>query len=225
MNFNDIFKNSFLNSWETTQNIQTMTMVLTFVVVCLLSIFILLIYRQTTKASFYSLNFAKTLVGVPIVTTAIVFAMQVNLLVSLGMVGALSIVRFRTAIKDPVDLLFLFWSISVGIVCGTGSYVIAIFLSAIMSVVLFGLDFLPTKIESKLLVINASCDVNDDEIFDLIKQNTSFSKTRTIVSKKDTKDFLIEVKSKSEHELIKIISNIEHINKVAILSHDGEVRL
>lgn len=225
MGFNDILKDSFVNIWNTQQNIPETTMLYTFSAVFILSFYILIVYRQTTKTSFYSVNFAKTLVGVPLITTAIVFAMQVNILVSLGMVGALSIIRFRNAIKDPLDLLFLFWSISVGIVCGTGSFLIAIFLSIIMTIMLFLIDFVPNKVDSMLLVINANSNVSDDEILEIVTRNTKYNKVRTRVLKKESKDFLIEIKIQNESDLMNQLSEIEGMNKITILSHDGEVRL
>lgn len=225
MSFNDILKNSFLNSWETQQNMANSTMLHTFFIVCVLSIYILMVYRHTTKSSFYSINFAKTLTGVPIITTSIVFAMQVNLLVSLGMVGALSVIRFRTAIKDPLDLLFLFWGISIGIVCGTGSYILSIFLSVIMTMILFLVEIMPNKVDCLLLVINTESNVKDDTILNLVKLNTNYNKIRTLATKKESKDFLIEIKIKKNHNLVDKISNVEGVNKVVLLSHDGEVRL
>lgn len=225
MNFSDILKKSFLTSWEAQQNIPKSTMILSFAVVCLISFYIFIVYRRVTKSSFYSVNFAKTLVGVPLVTTGIVFAMQVNLLVSLGMVGALSIVRFRTAIKDPLDLLFLFWSISTGIVCGTGSYLISIFLAVVLTVVLLVIDLFPSKTDSLLLVINTDETALDSDILDVVKSNTKFYKVRTRVCKPNSKDFLIEIKSKNDSELVSKVFSMSGVNKVTTLSHDGEVRM
>lgn len=225
MNFNDILKKSFLSTWEAQQNIPTGAMIVAFGIISVLSMYIYFVYRQTTKASFYSSNFAKTLVGVPIVTTAIVFAMQVNLLVSLGMVGALSIVRFRTAIKDPLDLLFIFWSISVGIVCGTGSYIISVLLCVIMTVILFFLDFMPSKTNSMLLVVHAERIVISDTILELVNANTRYNKVRTQVIKEKSKEFLIEVKVKNDSKIVELVSEVSGVNKVVLLTHDGEVRL
>ena len=97
----------------------------TLIVTALLALYIFAIYRLVTRKVFYSKNFNISLAVMSLITAAIILAMQSNLVISLGMVGALSIVRFRTAIKDPMDLAFLFWSISVGIICGAGLYEVA----------------------------------------------------------------------------------------------------
>lgn len=109
------------------------------------SIFIFVVYRLITKKSFYSKSFNITLPIVTVMTTAIVVAMQANLVVSLGMVGALSIVRFRTALKDALDLGFVFWAISAGIISGTELYLLVILMSLIVTLALFLLQAIPMK--------------------------------------------------------------------------------
>ena len=115
-NFSDIFKKSFLEGF-TGGDISTGRIAATLAVTALIALYIFVIYRVVTRKTFYSKTFNISLVALAVVTSAIILAMQSNLVISLGMVGALSIIRFRTAIKDPMDLVFLFWSISVGIRC------------------------------------------------------------------------------------------------------------
>lgn len=200
-------------------------MIYTFLIVIALSAYVLLVYRQTTKAGFYSANFGKTLIGLPLVTTAIVFAMQVNLLISLGMVGALSIVRFRTAIKDPLDLLFLFWCISIGIICGTGSYLIAIFLSVAMTLVLCLVDLVPNKTSSMILALHGSCDLKEHEVRALICQHCKQVTLRTHTMKPQGSTFIFEIRLKKDHTLVESLSAIEGVHNVSLLTHDGEVRV
>ena len=117
MSFKDIFKKSFLEGFASTE-ITTLTVVTALGVACLLALYIFFVYRVVTRKTFYSKNFNITLAGVTVITASLILTMQSSVVLSLGMVGALSIVRFRTAIKEPMDLMFLFWSISVGIICG-----------------------------------------------------------------------------------------------------------
>ena len=119
MSFKDIFKKSFLEGFASTE-ITTLTVVTALGVACLLALYIFFVYRVVTRKTFYSKNFNITLAGVTVITASLILTMQSSVVLSLGMVGALSIVRFRTAIKEPMDLMFLFWSISVGIICGSG---------------------------------------------------------------------------------------------------------
>lgn len=107
MSFNDIFKSSFLESVSTFSVLDT---IIGLGVSLLIGLFIFLIYQKTLTGVMYSASFALTLVGLSLVTTLVIMAVTSNVVLSLGMVGALSIVRFRTAIKEPVEIVFLFWS-------------------------------------------------------------------------------------------------------------------
>ena len=121
MSFTDLFKNSVVEGF-TNADISLSKILVTLGITVVLALYIFAIYRLATKSVFYSKGFAISMAAISVITAAILIAMQSNLVISLGMVGALSIVRFRTAIKDPMDLLFLFWSIGVGIICGAGLY-------------------------------------------------------------------------------------------------------
>ena len=135
MSFTDLFKNSVVEGF-TNADISLSKILVTLGITVVLALYIFAIYRLATKSVFYSKGFAISMAAISVITAAILIAMQSNLVISLGMVGALSIVRFRTAIKDPMDLLFLFWSIGVGIICGAGLYSVAIVGSLVVTVVL-----------------------------------------------------------------------------------------
>ena len=115
MSFKDIFKKSFLEGYAGTE-INTTTIVVALAIASALAFYMFLVYRVATRKTFYSKNFNISLAGITVITAGLILTMQSSVVLSLGMVGALSIVRFRTAIKDPMDLMFLFWSISVGII-------------------------------------------------------------------------------------------------------------
>ena len=116
MSFKDIFKKSFLEGFATAE-LTGRVILAALGIAAVLALYIFFVYRIMTRKTFYSRNFGIALVGVALITAALILTMQSSVVISLGMVGALSIVRFRTAIKDPLDLMFLFWSISVGIIC------------------------------------------------------------------------------------------------------------
>lgn len=220
----ETLKSTLSERWAEQQQIPMMEMAISFAVVCVLAFYVLIIYKQVSKRGFYSQNFAKTLVGLPIITTAIVFAMQVNVLVSLGMVGALSIVRFRNAVKDPLDLLFLFWSISLGIVCGTSVYTIAIFASVMITIVLFVLDFIPNRCNAYILVLNCDATAEEEALMAAIAPYCSNTAVRTRTRKPTSLDLLVELKTKQDALLVQAAAAVAGVKKVSLVAHDGEVR-
>ena len=139
MGYKDIFKKAFLEGYANVE-LGAIDIMMVFIIASLLGLFIFYIYRLVMKKTFYSLSFNISLVALTIITSSIILTIQSSIVISLGMVGALSIVRFRTAVKDPLDLVFLFWAISVGIICGAGLAEIAV----IMSFVCLNKQKLPT---------------------------------------------------------------------------------
>ena len=169
MNFSDIFKKSFLSMFAQS-NISTSQIILTLCMTCIVALYIFAVYRLITRKTFYNKNFNISLAAISIITAIVILTIQSNIVVSLGMVGALSIVRFRTAIKDPMDLVFLFWAISVGIACGAGMMELAIIGSLLLTIVIFVLDRLPVAKAASILVINASGGIElMDQINDIVK--------------------------------------------------------
>src|SRR5699024_2675640 len=142
MGFQDVFKNSFLEGF-TSMDITTGKIMATLVVTGLLALYIFFTYRLVTRKVLYSKSFNISLSAMALITAAIILAMQSHLVISLGMVGALSIIRFRTAVKDPMDLVFLFWAISIGIICGAGLYEVALVTSVAVTIFILLLDLLP----------------------------------------------------------------------------------
>ena len=132
MSFKDIFKKSFLEGYAGAE-ISTMTIFAALGIASVLALYMFLVYRVATRKTFYSKSFNISLAGITVITTAIILTMQSSVVLSLGMVGALSIIRFRTAIKDPMDLAFLFWAISIGIMCGASMFEVAIEASLIIT--------------------------------------------------------------------------------------------
>ena len=133
MNFNDIFKSSFL---ENVTSVSILDMVIALALAFCLGLFIFMVYKKTFSGVMYSSNFGVTLIALTMITTLVILAVTSNVVLSLGMVGALSIVRFRTAIKEPLDIAFLFWSIAVGIVLAAGMIPLAVIGSLIIGIIL-----------------------------------------------------------------------------------------
>lgn len=222
MTFSDVMKKSFLNSLNYTE-IDIEAVAMTLIISLLMSLFIFLIYRVSTRKTFYSKSFNISLVAMTLMTTAIIVAVQSSVVISLGMVGALSIVRFRTAIKNPMDLFFLYWSIGVGIICGAGLYEVAIIVSIMITAALLLLELLPVTAAPMILVVNCTeCDLEAKVVREVKKHCKHFKvKSRNITSA--SLDLIIEVRCKKEADLVLAVSQIEGVSMASLLSHDGEV--
>lgn len=220
MSFTDVIKDSVLNGFNT--DISTIQICVILGITVLLGAYIFLVYRIKSKTTFYSKDFNVVLAGLPVITAGIVLAMQSSIVISLGMVGALSIVRFRNAVKSSMDLLFLFWSISVGIICGAGIFDIAVIMSLVITVMLFGLDLLPVRKASMLLIVNSK-DINvEDSVNKVLKKYATNSVVKSRSVSKNGVDLIIELKTNKGAELINECCKIEGLLNVNLLSHDGE---
>ena len=222
MSFKDIFKKSFLEGF-TAMDISTSKILATLAMVVILSLYIFCFYRVVTRKTFYSKTFNISLAAIAIITASIILAMQSNLVISLGMVGALSIVRFRTAIKDPMDLIFLFWSISIGIICGGGLYEVAVITSVIVTVCILGLDLLPVAKAPMLLVVNASSTAAEDAVMEAVKKYSHLCRVKSRNISNGREDMILELRVKEEKKLVEEVSAVSGVEYVSLLAHDGEV--
>ena len=222
MGFKDVFKKSFLEGF-TSMDITTGKIAATLIVTALLALYIFAIYRLVTRKVFYSKNFNISLAVMSLITAAIILAMQSNLVISLGMVGALSIVRFRTAIKDPMDLAFLFWSISIGIICGAGLYEIALVTSVGVTVFILVLDMLPVGKAPMMLVVNSSEMNGEKAVLDVVGKYARYYKVKSRNLSKGRLDLVIELKVKEESALVSEVAELDGMLSASMISHDGEV--
>lgn len=223
MGFRDILKKSFLESYNLT-DMTAADIFAAMAVACLIGLYIFLVYRVVTRKAFYSKSFSISLVVLAMLTTAVILTIQSSVVVSLGMVGALSIVRFRTAIKDPMDLVFLFWSISVGIICGVGLFELAIFVSVSVSIVTAVLELLPTVRRPMLLVVNTSEKSGEKAIIEMIRNYTKNYKVKSRNITSQGLDMIIELYIKKDGEnLIQEIQSLDGVSSVSLLLHEGEV--
>ncbi|MCI9662299.1 MAG: DUF4956 domain-containing protein [Lachnospiraceae bacterium] len=222
MNYIDIFRKSFLDGYAST-NLTVKSILVCMMVTILVSAYIFAVYRLINRNAFYNKNFNLSLPAIAVITAAIILTIQSNIVISLGMVGALSIVRFRTAIKDPMDLVFLFWAISAGIICGAGFAIIAVIASVILTAGILVADRLPVAKSPQILLINSDWFENEDSIMEIVKKYCSLNRVKARNLTKDGLNMAIEVRVKEEKELVKALMKIDHVISASLVAHDGEV--
>ena len=220
--FRDIFKKSFLESFSTAQ-IDLSQVVVCFLAAALLGAYLFFLYQHITRKTFYDKYFNMSLPVLAVIVCAVVLTIQFNIVVSLGMVGALSIVRFRTAVKSPMDLVFLFWAIAIGIICGASIHVVAFLMSAVITLGLIIMELLPVAKAPVLLIVNAN-DCNAlPEIEQTVKQHTRRYHVKSQSVEPDRLSLIIEVDAKGSSAMLAKVSAIPSVKRCSLVSHDGEV--
>ena len=220
MTFSDIFKSSFL---ENVATVSVLDMVLALVLAFGLGLFIFLIYKLTYSGVMYSSSFGVTLVALTMITTLVILAVTSNVVLSLGMVGALSIVRFRTAIKEPLDIAFLFWSLAAGIVLAAGMLPLAIFGSVLIGVIL--LIFANHKDMSNPYIVVLRCDGHDSEqnALDFLKQRVKKLTVKSKTAQRGLVELNLEIRMKDDNtDFINDLSNITGVESAVLVSYNGE---
>ena len=223
MSFTDVIKKSVLEGFRV-GDLSTVTLVVTLGMAVAMGLFIYVVYRLTAKGSFYNRDFNKSLATLPVITAGILLAMQSNLVISLGMVGALSIVRFRNAVKDPADLTFLFWSISMGIITGAGLFKLAILLSLAATVLILGLDLIPSFRAPCMLVVSGVSDMKEADLIACVKRSCPRIRMRSRNINKRGLEWILEVAVKDGSELVSNVAELPGVVSVNLMSHDGEIR-
>lgn len=223
MNFSDIFKKTVLEKFQAGE-LTTTSIILTIGMAIAVGLFVFFVYRINTRSGFYNKGFNKSLATLPLITAVIMLAMGSNLTISLGMVGALSIVRFRNAVKDPVDLTYLFLSISAGIVTGAGLFKLAILLCLAFAMLMMLLDLLPVlRVPCLLIVSGKDVDI-EDELLSYAKEYAKTVKIRSRNIDKRGVEWIFEIQTGKEKELVKKITSMDSVNTVHLMTHDGNVR-
>lgn len=220
MSFNDIFKSSFL---ENVSSISVLDMILTIALSFGIGLFIFLIYKKTYRGVMYSSGFGTTLIALTMITSIVILAVTSNVVLSLGMVGALSIVRFRTAIKDPLDIAFLFWSIGAGIILAAGMIPLAVIGSVCIGIIL--LVFVNRKSHTHPYMVVLNCADHDAEVS--AKEFLAKNVTRTMVKSKsavkDAVELNIEIRLKEDDtDFINVLSKMPGVNSAVIVSYNGD---
>ena len=186
-------------------------------------LYIFIVYRIVTKKTFYSKNFNISLAGVAVITASIILTVQSSIVISLGMVGALSIVRFRTAIKDPMDLMFLFWSISTGIICGAGLSQYAVILALVLTAGILVLDHLPLSKASMILVVSSFDLDAEKKIMAVVSSYCKHPSVKARNMTNSTLEMTIEVNTENGSDLVRDVMRQESVTAASLISHDGEV--
>ena len=225
MSVKDVIKNKVYESLGGGTGIDFFGIFFILIMACLIGIYIFWIYKNNSKAAFYSKDLNVTMAGLVVVIAAIMIAMQSNLIVSLGMVGALSIVRFRNAVKSPIDLLYIFWAVSSGIIVGVQLELLAIALCAVMTVLLLILESIPVSKASSLLIIRIGKQEFDwDNLNKIISTYARYHKEKSKNIRKEDTEVIIELRCSKENELLDELRKIEAIDQISYLEYDGEYR-
>lgn len=219
--FNDIFKSGFLEKVSTFSMID---MVIALGLAFAIGLFIFLVYKKTFKGVMYSESFGVSLLAMTLITTLIILAVTSNIVLSLGMVGALSIVRFRSAVKEPLDIAFIFWSICAGIVLGAGLIPLAIFGSVFIGIVMIIFVNKKSTDNPYILVINCIDDESEEKALNYINRSVKkhVVKSKTVSSQSGI-ELTIEIRLKEmSTKFVNEVSHISGINNVVLVSYNGE---
>lgn len=220
MTFNDIFKSSFL---ENINSVSFFDMFLALTLAFGLGIFIFMVYKKTFSGVMYSSTFGVTLIAMTMITTLVILAVTSNVVLSLGMVGALSIVRFRTAIKEPLDLAFLFWSIAVGIVLAAGMIPLAVIGSVVIGLIL--LVFANKKVCSNPYIVVIRCENRDSEVRaeEFLRKFVQKCAVKSKTAQKGMIELNMEIRLKDDNtDFINALSDMNGVSSAVLVSYNGD---
>jgi len=220
MTFSEIFKSSFL---EKLTEFSPLDIVIALGLAFIIGLFIFMIYKKTFSGVMYSSGFGVSLIAMSMITTLIILAISTNVVLSLGMVGALSIVRFRTAVKEPMDIAFLFWAISEGIVIGAGMIPLALLGCIFIGVVLLVFSKKKTTDTPYILVVDCENSEAEKEVLDTVSKSVKkhLVKSKTISAKGI--ELTVEVRLKEmSTDFINKIASAAGVHNAVLVSYNGE---
>lgn len=220
MTFKDIFKSGFL---ENIASVSILDMVIALALAFGIGVFIFLVYKKTYSGVMYSSSFGTTLIALTMITTIVILAVTSNVVLSLGMVGALSIVRFRTAIKEPLDIAFLFWSIAVGIVLAAGMIPLAIIGSVIVGVILLLFVNKKSHINPYIVVIRCNDHETETRAKSYLDQNTVRCIVKSKTAQKGFVELNAEIRLKDNNtDFINVLADMEGVQSAVLVSYNGD---
>ena len=220
MTFNDIFKSSFL---ENVTSISLLDMGIALVLAFCLGLFIFMIYKKTFSGVMYSSSFGVTLVALTMITTLVILAVTSNVVLSLGMVGALSIVRFRTAIKEPLDIAFLFWSIAVGIVLAAGMIPLAVIGSVVIGIVLLVFANQKSHVNPYIVVIRCADHASETNAMEFLNAQTQRCVVKSKTAQKGEVELNLEIRLKSDNtDFINTLADMSGVHNAVLVSYNGD---
>ena len=220
MTFNDIFKSSFL---ENITSVSILDMALALLLAFGIGLFIFLVYKKTYQGVMYSSSFGTTLVALTMITTVVILAVTSNVVLSLGMVGALSIVRFRTAIKEPLDIAFLFWSIAIGIVLAAGMIPLAVIGSVIIGIILLVFVNKKSHCNSYIVVLSCADSSAEKRAADFLASKVQKCVVKSKTAEKGNIELNFEIRMKNDNtDFINELSEMNGIRSAVLVSYNGE---
>jgi len=220
MTFNDIFKSSFL---ENVTAVSPLDIALTIVLAFGIGLFIFYIYKKTFQGVMYSSSFGVTLIALTMITSQIILAVTSNVVLSLGMVGALSIVRFRTAIKEPLDIAFLFWSIAAGIILAAGMIPLAVIGSVVIGIVLLLFVNKKSHIHPFILVLTCRDHAAEEKAMQYVAAQVERSVVKSKSVQNGQVEINLEVRLKDENtDFINVLSETDGVESAILVSYNGE---
>ena len=220
MSFSDVFKSSFLSNIN---SFSTVDVLLALGLAFVLGLFIFLVYKKTYSGVMYSDSFGISLIAMSMITSLVIIAVTSNVVLSLGMVGALSIVRFRTAVKEPMDIAFLFWSIAVGIVLGAGFLPLAVIGSVIIGVIIVLFSTRKAGDTPYILVITCENDTAEEAVKTIVKDGAKKSVLKSKSVNKLGIELTYEVRIKSDDTtFVNNVSSAEGVSNAVLVSYNGE---
>lgn len=220
MEFGDVFKSSFL---ENIGSVSILDMVIAMVLAFGIGVFIFFVYKKTYTGVMYAPGFGVTLVALTMITTVVILAVTSNVVLSLGMVGALSIVRFRAAIKDPLDIAFLFWAIAVGIVLAAGMIPLAVIGSIFIGVVL--LVFVNKKPHLNPYIVVVNCENHDSELaaMEFLKKQVTKCVVKSKMAQQGNVELNLEIRMRDDNaDFINVLAGMNGVQSAVLVSYNGE---
>jgi uncharacterized membrane protein YhiD involved in acid resistance len=188
-----------------------------------LGFFMFFVYRASYKGVMYSKTFNVTLIAMSMITASVILAVTSNIILSLGMVGALSIIRFRAPIKDPIDIAYLFWAVGTGIVCGAGLWMLAVISCVVIGIILFVFSRVSDVKTPYLLVVSYQTEETNDQVFKLIESEVNRYHLKSKVFNGENYELTVEIREqKKTASLVNKIGGIGNVNSVALLGYDGD---
>ncbi|MBR6008386.1 MAG: DUF4956 domain-containing protein [Clostridia bacterium] len=220
MSFNDIFKSSFL---ENVTSVSVTDMAIALALSFCLGLFIFFIYKKTYSGVMFSQAFGGTLLAMTMITTMVILAVTSNVVLSLGMVGALSIVRFRTAIKEPMDIAFLFWSIAAGIVLAAGMIPLAIIGSVIIGIIMLVFCNRRVSVKPYIAVVSFADASVENQVMAFLKENTGKTLVKSKSAQKGNIELSCEVTLKNDDTaFITRLSEMNGVSSAVLVSYNGD---
>lgn len=221
MKFTDLFTTDMLSRLTA---VSVLDMVMTVLLSFLLGSFIFFVYKKTFNGVLYSAGFGLTLIALCMISAVLILAVSSNIVLSLGMVGALSIVRFRTAIKEPLDIAFLFWAIAAGIILATGMIPLAVFASVVIGIIMLRFANHSGRENPYILVVHLEDSNAEEAVMEMLRKNTERHVLKGKTFSKDGREELtVEVLLKNgESSFVREIQHISNVEDVVMVSYNGD---